>query len=227
MLEYLRVGKQQAAAGPEPIDLSTSSLARSPNAPIALRSLNDQHENVKKRIYRTLIPHRQLSRFDVDPITWRGADRSTFAEFLVAAALGLLDTPRIEWDAVDLRYQDRAIEVKSAAYLQSWHQDRLSTIRFDIAQKRGWDAGTNTYAPEPTRSADCYVFCLYPETDPARADILDVAAWQFYVLSTQEIDRAFAEQKTVALSRVRALCQPAGYQGLKDRVDAALEIVPF
>lgn len=77
MLKYLRVGKQKPVAGPTPIDLSTASLTASPHAPIALRSLNMLPENVKQRIYRTLIPHNLLSRFDVDPITWRGADRST------------------------------------------------------------------------------------------------------------------------------------------------------
>ena len=88
-------------------------------------------------------------------------NRSILAEFLVAAALGVLDEPRVEWDAVDLSYHDKRIEVKSAAYLQSWEQERLSVIRFDIARKRGWDAAANLSASKPTRSADAYVFCLY------------------------------------------------------------------
>lgn len=71
-------------------------------------------------------------------------NRCTFAEFLVAAALGLLDTPRVEWDAVDLRYQGRGIEVRAAAYLQSWHQSHPSAIRFRIANTRAWDTQTNT-----------------------------------------------------------------------------------
>jgi hypothetical protein len=76
MLKYLRPGKQKTAAGPTPIDLSTASLTSSPHSPITLRSLNGLPDNVKQRIYRTLIPHNLLSRFDVDPITWRGADES-------------------------------------------------------------------------------------------------------------------------------------------------------
>jgi hypothetical protein len=76
MLKYLRIGSPGAAAGPAPIDLSTSSLTASPHAPIALHTLNKLHQNIKQRIYRTLIPHCLLSQFDVDPITWQGADQS-------------------------------------------------------------------------------------------------------------------------------------------------------
>ena len=87
-------------------------------------------------------------------------NRSVFAEFLVASALGITDNPRIEWNAVDLRYQDISIEVKSAAYVQSWKQDKLSSIRFDISKKKSWDAETNQVSHESVRSADMYVFCL-------------------------------------------------------------------
>lgn len=54
-------------------------------------------------------------------------NRSILAEFVVATALGEFNNPRVEWDAVDLRYRDKKIEVKSAAYIQSWHQTKLST----------------------------------------------------------------------------------------------------
>lgn len=32
-------------------------------------------------------------------------DRAVFAEFVVGMALGVTDAPRVEWDAVDLRYR--------------------------------------------------------------------------------------------------------------------------
>jgi hypothetical protein len=57
--------------------------------------------------------------------TWAYSDvignrnRSIFAEFLVGTALGVVDKPRVEWDAVDLRYSDSKIEVKAAGYVQS------------------------------------------------------------------------------------------------------------
>lgn len=151
-------------------------------------------------------------------------NRSMFAEFLVASALGLLDVPRVEWDAVDLRFRGASIEVKAAAYVQSWPQSRPSPIRFEIAKKLAWHAQTNTYATERTRNADCYVFCLYPETDPSRANVLDVGAWEFYVLSTERINRQLGEQKSVGISRIRAMCESVGYRGLKEQVCFVLEI---
>lgn len=148
--------------------------------------------------------------------------RSTFAEFLVASALGLLDTPRVEWDAVDLHYRGKGIEVKSSAYVQSWSQEKPSGVRFDIAKRLAWDARTNTSATEPVRSAGCYVFCLYPETDPAKVDVLDVSAWEFYVLSTAHIERVLGDQKTVGIKRIQSMCDPVGYGGLKAGIESAL-----
>ena len=58
------------------------------------------------------------------------ATRGRLAEFIVAKACGV-DTsqPRDEWEAVDLETPEGVrIEVKSAAYIQSWHQEDLSRI---------------------------------------------------------------------------------------------------
>src|SRR5829696_10292349 len=67
--------------------------------------------------------------------------RGRLAEFLVAQALGIADGVRAEWDAYDLRSPAGAtIEVKSAAYLQTWAQKTLSVISFDIAPTRFWDS---------------------------------------------------------------------------------------
>ncbi|MDP9476496.1 MAG: hypothetical protein M3R38_12580 [Actinomycetota bacterium] len=103
-------------------------------------------------------------------------DRAVFAEFVVGTALGVTDAPRVEWDAVDLRYGEKTIEVKSSAYVQSWHreQDPPSQISFDLKERLSWDAATNTYRVEPSRAADCYVFCVYAEKDRSRANVLDV-----------------------------------------------------
>src|SRR5882762_236522 len=57
-------------------------------------------------------------------------NRSVFAEFLVARALGLDANPRIEWDAYDLNYSGIRIEVKAAGRLQSWKQRANSPIKF-------------------------------------------------------------------------------------------------
>ncbi len=91
-------------------------------------------------------------------------NRALFAEFLVGSALGVVKSVRVEWDSVDLRYRGRTLEVKSSAYVQSWQQKTLSKPRYDIARKKSWYTETNQYSLEAVHSADCYVFCFYPET---------------------------------------------------------------
>ncbi|MGD8806099.1 MAG: hypothetical protein PVH65_09620, partial [Chloroflexota bacterium] len=76
MLKYLRIGKQETPAGPDPIELTRLRLATAPELPIALRSLNDLDQNIKQRIYRILIPHELLFQYDVDPITWLGPGKT-------------------------------------------------------------------------------------------------------------------------------------------------------
>jgi len=45
-----------------------------------------------------------------------------------AHALGVVATPRVEWDAVDLRTDSGiGVEVKSSAYLRSWEGYAEST----------------------------------------------------------------------------------------------------
>lgn len=72
--------------------------------------------------------------------------RGVLAEFIVKKALNISSIFRTEWDSYDFITKDGfKIEVKSAAYLQSWKQKTLSKIIFDIAPKKGWDAKTNDY----------------------------------------------------------------------------------
>jgi hypothetical protein len=72
--------------------------------------------------------------------------RGVLAEYIVACDLGVADGVRTEWDAFDLRTPEGIkVEVKSAAYLQSWKQSAPSKICFDIRPNYGWDAATNTY----------------------------------------------------------------------------------
>lgn len=146
-------------------------------------------------------------------------NRAVLAEFLVGCALGLADVPRVEWDAVDFRYRGRGVEVKSAAYHQSWAQTRLSEIRFGIAPRRPWDPQTNTYGASGERSADIYVFCLYPELDRRRINVLNVEAWLFFVLSRGQIEQRFGAQKAVGFAALERLCRPVRHTALRAAVD--------
>ena len=165
--------------------------------------------------------------FDVQDFwRWSSSDlvgnalRGRLAEYLVARALGLATGCRVEWDACDLRGPDGLrVEVKSAAYVQSWAQARASRIVFGIQPSYAWDASTNTSLTERRRSANVYVFCLLHHADAATLDPLDLDQWRFYVLPTAILDQRFPRQKTMSLSTLLAL-QPTGcgYDGLADAV---------
>ena len=134
------------------------------------------------------------------------AQRGVLAEYMVARSLGCTDRGRVEWDAYDVNAgQGLRIEVKSAAYLQSWRQSALSPIRFDIAPKRAWRAETNSYSVEAARSADIYVFCVFAATEREAANPLDPTQWFFLACKTQLLNDRFPSQKSVALSALEAL----------------------
>lgn len=126
--------------------------------------------------------------------------RGIFAEFLVGQALGVTEDVRHEWLDADLLYNGKKIEVKTSAYIQSWHQNKLSQIQYDIAPKRKWDPLTNTIGTDVSRNSDCYVFCLYAEKDKANSNVLDTDKWLFYVMATPEINAKYNKQKSMTLN---------------------------
>jgi hypothetical protein len=127
------------------------------------------------------------------------------ADYIVAKALGIRDTKRVEWDQYDLEIDGVKVEVKSAAYVQTWEEARISEIAFGIRPAKGWDARTNTSTASAKRSADVYVFCLLEGEDREQIDPLEVAQWTFYVLSTSELDRNVPTQNTIRLGPLKAL----------------------
>lgn len=150
--------------------------------------------------------------------------RGVLAELLVAQALGGCGEVRTEWDACDLRTKEGwRIEVKSAAYIQSWSQRALSGISFDIAPKRGWDAATNTSADTPIRSADVYVFALLAHQDKETIDPLDLTQWHFYVASARALDARSGVQKRLSLgSLLKVVTHPVSYAGICKEVGSAI-----
>ncbi len=138
------------------------------------------------------------------------AMRGVLAEYLVARDLGVAQAARVEWDAYDLRTQQGLrVEVKSAAYLQSWKQPKLSRICFDIEPKQGWNAETNEYSTERRRQADVYVFALLNHQDKVTLDPLNLAQWAFFVLPADILDEKLPRQKSMSLSTLLRL-EPVG-----------------
>ncbi|MBK7492794.1 MAG: hypothetical protein KBF68_01740 [Nitrosomonas sp.] len=132
--------------------------------------------------------------------------RGVLAEYIVAHAANCTHCPRTEWDAYDLQTQSGLkIEVKSAAYLQSWEQKRHSPIRFDVAPKKGWDAKTNQSAKEASRSADLYVFCVFSAKEKESANPLNPSQWFFLMCPTSLLNERLETQKSVSLSSLEAI----------------------
>ncbi|HZD11112.1 MAG TPA: hypothetical protein VE553_07195 [Candidatus Binatia bacterium] len=54
--------------------VSALRLMREPALPVSIHVLNQFSSGAKQRIYRTLLPPDLLAAFNIDPITWKGAD---------------------------------------------------------------------------------------------------------------------------------------------------------
>jgi len=156
------------------------------------------------------------------------AMRGKLAEYIVASALGCDDGIRYEWDAYDLKLADGTkIEIKSAAYLQSWAQTRYSDISFGIQPTFGWDASTNGFGTEKKRQADIYIFCLLTHKDKASVNPLDMEQWRFYCLPTEILDDRLGDQKAISLNRLLALTPvEVRYSQLKQVISVLKEQVP-
>jgi hypothetical protein len=138
------------------------------------------------------------------------ATRGILAEYIVACALGVAEGVRAEWDAYDLLTPSGVrIEVKSAAYLQSWYHKKLSNIIFSIRPTRSWDANTNGMDNDLKRQGDIYVFCVLNHKDKDTIDPLNLEQWDFYILSASILNEQFPTQKSISLSSLLKLnpCQ--------------------
>lgn len=162
---------------------------------------------------------------------WAGSDlvsnatRGRIAEYVVARALGLnTEGVRDEWAAFDLETPSGLkIEVKSAAYVQSWHQAKLSSVVFKTPKTRAWDAETNIQSGEPCRQADVYVFALLAHTDKSTIDPLNVDQWHFYVVPTATLNVRTRSQHSITLKSLEKLCDGAvHYTGLRTAVEKCI-----
>jgi hypothetical protein len=153
--------------------------------------------------------------------------RGRFAEFLVARALGLsTDGVRDEWSVYDLELPGGdGIEVKSAAYLQSWGQRGLSRTVFDIRRSRAWDPKLNVMAAESDRPAKVYVFALLKHEEKTSVDPLKIEQWEFFVLPTSTINERLKAQRSITLASLRRLAGTGvGFADLAKRVAEAANL---
>ena len=131
-------------------------------------------------------------------------DRGNLAEYIVAMAVGAAAPVRNSWASYDIEGPNgEKIEVKSSAYVQAWHQEKPSVIRFGIRKTLEWLPETNSFGSEKKRHSEVYVFCLLAEQQKERINPLDLSQWEFYVLPTSLIDQVFGNKETISLNQVR------------------------
>ena len=143
--------------------------------------------------------------------------RGPLAEFLVAAALGVLDQPQKNWENWDLelRLNGRCIkiEVKSKAERQSWKCRPSVSHTFNISKTEdSWGAESGK-----RRWSDIYVFCILRNRDATeQSEALDTASWTFLILPTATLP----DQQSISLNQLRQLHPvETDYAGLKDGIE--------
>ena len=127
---------------------------------------------------------------------------------------------RADWIPFDVTSPSgRRIEVKSAAYVQSWDDNYHEHIIYDIAPKFAWTP-EDGMATVKKRNSDLYVFCLWKATSKAQS-ILDLNLWEFYVLSTSVLDARKPNQKTIGLESLKKLGPViTDFSGLRDAIES-------
>jgi hypothetical protein len=135
--------------------------------------------------------------------------RGAYAEWLVHRALGLdPGQHRVEWAEVDVTFGSITLEVKSAAFVQSWQQTRPSTISFPIEQ----------------RVATAYVFCLLVEEAPALVNPQDLSQWRFWVVPTAKLHD---DRRSMGLQPlIRAYGEGLRFEELASRIGALQSALP-
>ena len=151
--------------------------------------------------------------------------RGVLAEYIVAKALGVADDFRKGWGAFDLLLKDGTkIEVKSAAYVQSWYQKKYSSIIFGIPRTREWSEATNKLSEMTKRQADIYIFSLLRHKIQDTLNPLALDQWTFYILCTAELDLHMKDRKTITLNQLKQL-KPvtSNFNDLKKKVQSVID----
>lgn len=147
-------------------------------------------------------------------------ERGALAEYIVACALGVQDNVRVNWDRYDLLSPEGiAIEVKSSGYIQTWAQEKPSSLIFGVQPTYGWDSQTNQYTTEKVRQSDIYVFCVHKHLEQESVNPLDLSQWDFYLLPTQTLNEAVGGQKTISLpSLLKIGAEKCAFENLHARM---------
>jgi len=143
--------------------------------------------------------------------------RGDLAEYIVALALKEEVEKTDAWSSYDLLYKKSIkIEIKSAAYIQSWAQSKNTNIVFNIAPKKEWNYITKKMGHEVKRHADFYVFSLLSNKDSSTLNPLDMDQWDFYLCSTDFINNNFKKQKSINLNVLKRNIESVKFEKIQN-----------
>lgn len=196
-----------------------------------MESLNDNKAICKAGTETLIFDNNNIGYTLLDFWRWSVSDilsnatRGRFAEFIVGTAIGLnIQNLRKEWDTYDLETENGIkIEVKSAAFIQSWKQTKYSAISFSIKKSIYWDEEIGYSKHPPARHADVYVFCLLNHKNSQSINPLQLEQWDFFVVPTYKLDNYPRNQSSITLRSLEKLCTSGKYRDLKKSIYEAYQ----
>jgi hypothetical protein len=146
--------------------------------------------------------------------------RGKLAEFIVATALQVdLKELRNEWLSYDLLTpQGIKVEVKSASFIQSWEQKKISTAIFSAKQTKYWNSQLNSFDTTIKFQADIYVCCLLKHLDRSTIDPLNLDQWEFYILSARDMYNFNKRIVALTLKSLKKITTAVGYDKIRSSV---------
>ena len=152
-------------------------------------------------------------------------NRRSLGLFLIANSLELTNMPRINWGEVDLRYKRKKISIDVSSRIQSWKQSKSKRIQFNITKKKGIHAKNEHSLTFKNREAEFYIFGLHLEKNVSKADLLNLNQWEFYVISTKELDAKFPNKNKIGIRQLKSLCAAIEHKAIKKTIDTLIESI--
>ena len=91
MFRNLRVRREPQKFAPDPLRVSIDEIISDASIPVSIRSINNLPDNAKRRLYRALIPIGLLTRFRINPRSWKGPDGSNQVDLFAKPESGLVN----------------------------------------------------------------------------------------------------------------------------------------
>ncbi len=91
MFRNLRVRREPQKFAPDPLQVSIDEIISDASIPVSIRSINNLPDNAKRRLYRALIPIGLLTRFRINPRSWKGPDGSDQVDLFAKSESGLVN----------------------------------------------------------------------------------------------------------------------------------------